>query len=435
MKRSRPSGVTRTPEVVVIGPDFVLRYRGRIDDQYRLSGANPAAAHNDLENALEAVLAGKPVAVAETTVDGCLITHAAAPDRKSNVTYHKDVAPILRKHCVECHQPNTEAPFSLLTYEDAKKQGATMAEVVGDEAMPPWYAASAHDDFMNRREMSATEKDTIASWVQAGMPAGEPVADATPIPLRKVVGEGWLIGKPDLILQTKLHSVPAEGFVAYRYEPLPYVFSQDTWIDRIQILPDNPKVVHHCNLILIPAFGDKVKNALFVTGKVPGGIPMVLQDGIAVRAPKMYIPLLQIHFTTNGHPEKCRISLGIRYAREKVQKELHLERISNHSFAIAAGDPHYKVTETVADEEGHHRRRPVQPHARPRDRHDVLRPLPGRQDRDAADGAQLQLRLANRIRLAGQHAEIPRGDAVRGGGPLRQFVVQSIQSRSQKDRA
>ena len=339
-------GVTRTPEVVVIGPDFVLRYRGRIDDQYRLSGANAAAVHNDLENALEAVLAGKPVAVAETTVDGCLITHAAATDRKSNVTYHKDVAPILRKHCVECHQPNTEAPFSLLTYEDAKKQGATMAEVVGDEAMPPWYAASAHDDFMNRREMSATEKDTIASWVQSGMPAGEPVADATPIPLRKVVGEGWLIGKPDLILHTKLHSVPAEGFVAYRYEPLPYVFSQDTWIDRIQILPDNPKVVHHCNLILIPAIGDKVKNALFVTGKVPGGIPMVMQDGIAVRAPKMYIPLLQIHFTTDGHPEKCRIALGIRYAREKVQKELHLERISNHSFAIAAGDPHYKVTET-----------------------------------------------------------------------------------------
>jgi mono/diheme cytochrome c family protein len=339
-------GVTRTPEVVVIGPDFVLRYRGRIDDEYRLSGANPAAIHNDLENALEAVLAGKPVAVAETTVDGCLITHAAAPAQNSKVTYHKDVAPILRKHCVECHQPNTEAPFSLLTYEDAKKQGATMAEVVGDEAMPPWYAASAHDDFMNRREMSATEKDTIASWVQAGMPAGEPVADATPIPLRKVVGEGWLIGKPDLILQTKLHSVPAEGFVAYRYEPLPYVFSQDTWIDRIQILPDNPKVVHHCNLIFVPAFGDKVKNALFVTGKVPGGIPMVMQDGIAVRAPKMYIPLLQIHFTTDGHPEKCRISLGIRYAREKVQKELHLERISNHSFAIAPNDPHYKVTET-----------------------------------------------------------------------------------------
>lgn len=339
-------GVTRTPEAVVLGPDYVLRYRGRIDDQYRLSGANQSAQHNDLENAIDAVLAGKPVAVAETTVDGCLITHAARPSRLSGVTYHKDVAPILRKHCVECHQPNTEAPFSLLSYEDAKKQAATMAEVVGDEAMPPWYASSTHDDFLNRRELSAEERDTIVSWVQAGMPAGERAADSTPIALRKVVGEGWLIGKPDLVIRTKLHSVPSDGFVNYRYEALNYVFPQDTWIDRIQILPDNPKVVHHCNLILVPAFGDKVKNAIFVTGKVPGGIPMVLEDGIAVRAPRMYVPLLQIHFTTDGHEEKCRIALGIRYAREKVQKELHLQRISNHDFAIAAGDPHYKVTES-----------------------------------------------------------------------------------------
>lgn len=339
-------GVTRTPEAVVLGPDHVLRYRGRIDDQYRLSGANQTALHNDLEDALQAVLAGKPVAVAETTVDGCLITHAAVAARATTVTYTKDVAPILRKHCVECHQPNTEAPFSLLTFEEAKKQGATMAEVVGDEAMPPWYAAAAHNDFLNRRELSAAERETIISWVQGGMPQGDRVADSPPVPLRKVTGEGWLIGKPDLVVRTKLHSVPADGFVKYRYEPLSYVFPQDTWIDRIQILPDNPKVVHHCNLILVPAFGDKVKNALFVTGKVPGGIPMVLSDGIAVRVPKMYVPLLQIHFTTNGHEEKCRIAVGFRYARETVQKELHLERISNHNFAIAAGDPHFKVAES-----------------------------------------------------------------------------------------
>jgi hypothetical protein len=56
--------------------------------------------------------------------------------------------------------------------------------------------------------------------------------------------------------------------------------------------------------------------------------------------------LLQIHFTTNGHPEKCRIALGFRFAREKIQKEMHLERISNHDFAIAAGDPHYPVRQT-----------------------------------------------------------------------------------------
>jgi Redoxin len=338
-------GVLRTPEVVVLGADHTLLYRGHIDDQYRFAGEANHVTHNDLENAIEAVLAGKPVSVAETSVDGCLITKASVPARTS-VTYSKDIVPLLRKHCVTCHQPGTEAPFSLLTYEDAKKQGQAMAEVVGDQAMPPWYASAAHDDFVNHRGMSGDERDTIVAWVRAGMPRGDSAEDSTPVPLRKVEGEGWLIGKPDLILKSKLHDIPTEGFVAYRYEPLNYVFPDDTWIDKIQILPDNPKVVHHCNLIMVPMFGNQAKNAIFVTGKVPGGIPTELRDGTAFRAPKTYIPLLQIHFTTNGHPEKCRIAVGFHYPREKVQKELHLERISNHNFAIAPGDPHYKLAQT-----------------------------------------------------------------------------------------
>ncbi len=134
--------------------------------------------------------------------------------------------------------------------------------------------------------------------------AATPPKTRPPIPLQKVEGDGWLIGKPDLIVKSKVHDIPTEGFVAYRYEPLNYVFPDDTWIDKVQILPDNPKVVHHCNLIMIPMFGDRAKNAIFVTGKVPGGIPTELRDGTAFRAPKAYIPLLQIHFTTNGHPEK-----------------------------------------------------------------------------------------------------------------------------------
>jgi thiol-disulfide isomerase/thioredoxin len=347
-------GVSRTPETVVLTPDFVLRYRGRIDDQYRLGGAAPSAVHNDLENAIQAVLANKAVPVTETTVDGCRITHAARPRPAGFLTYNKDVAPLLRKHCVECHQPGTEAPFSLLTYEETKKQGQPIAEVVADEAMPPWYASAAHDDFVNRRVLKPEERETIVAWVRAGMPRGTGAVDSSPIPLRKVEGAGWLIGKPDLIVRTKTHSVPADGYVKYRYDmpglgilPLPYLFMNDTWIDRIQILPDNPKAVHHCNLIMIPAppKSDPSK-ALFVTGKVPGGIPMELKDGIALKVPKGYVPLLQIHFTTNGHAEKCSIAVGFRYAREKVQKELHLERISSHDFAIAPGDPYYKIART-----------------------------------------------------------------------------------------
>ena len=247
------------------------------------------------------------------------------------------------------------------------------------------------------------------------------------------MGEGWLIGKPDLVLRTKLHKVPAEGFVKYRYEPLSYVFPQDTWIDRIQILPDNPKVVHHCNLILIPAVGDKVKNALFVTGKVPGGIPMELKDGIAVRVPRMYLALLQIHFTTDGHDEKCRIAVGFRYAREKVQKELHLERISNHNFAIAAGDPHYKITEswkTKRDIVGvglfshmHVRGTDMTYLAHyPDGKTETLLVVPNY-------SFDWQIGYSWPVR----RRQVPGGNSIRSRRPLRQLAVQSLQPRSEKD--
>src|SRR6266540_6218002 len=73
---ARALGVHRTPETVVLDAEKRLRYRGRIDDQYRLGGVRKEPASHELKDALEAVLAGRKVAVAETEVDGCPITFA-----------------------------------------------------------------------------------------------------------------------------------------------------------------------------------------------------------------------------------------------------------------------------------------------------------------------------------------------------------------------
>ncbi len=93
-------GVKRTPEVVVLDGQKRLRYRGRIDDQYRLGGARPAPTRHDLKEAIEAVLGSKEVAVSETPVDGCLITRAEPAPARTPVSYAEHVAPLLRKHCV-----------------------------------------------------------------------------------------------------------------------------------------------------------------------------------------------------------------------------------------------------------------------------------------------------------------------------------------------
>jgi thiol-disulfide isomerase/thioredoxin len=334
-------GVRRTPEVVVLDEKRTLRYRGRIDDQYRLGGARDAATRRDLKEALTEVLAGREVTVKETPVDGCLITRPAPLKTDTAVTFAEHVAPILQKHCEVCHRPNSPAPFSLITYKQVAAKGEMIAEVVGEQRMPPWYASPDHGKFINRRALTAKERDTVIQWVRAGMPMGDETKLPSPLP-NKNDGK-WRIGKPDLIINAATTDpLPADGIIPYKYVVLPYVFREETWVQGVQILPDNPRVVHHCNMAYVSA-KEGFKEGNFITGIVPGGEPMNLFDGLAFRIPKGAALALQIHYVTTGKAEKCRISVGFRYAQGIVKRRLQHVYMADTKFAIPPGAPAYPV--------------------------------------------------------------------------------------------
>ncbi len=333
-------GVKRTPEVVVVDAERKLRYRGRIDDQYRLGGARLTPTRQDLQEALDAVLAGKKVVVEETPVDGCLITRGEQLATKERVTFAEHVAPILQKHCVECHRPNTAAPFALITYEQAAGKANTLAEVVRDERMPPWFGAGKHTEFINARGMTAKERETILQWVKLGKAKG----DETKLPKMHPAEEsGWRIGKPDLIVKAPRHDLPADGVIDYKYVFLPYLFTQDTWVQGVQILPDNPKVLHHCNMAYVK-LNEGFQMSNFITGNVPGGGPMVLDNGVAKRIPAGSFLVLQVHYVTTGKKEKCRLSVGFKYASGTIDRNLRFHLLVDNKFAIPPGAPAHAVS-------------------------------------------------------------------------------------------
>ncbi len=336
----RALGVTRTPEVVVLDQEFRLCYRGRIDDQYRLGGTRPAATREDLVEALEAVLAGETVARAETPVDGCAITEPRRPRVDAAVNFTEHIAPIMAAHCTICHRANTAAPFPLTQYDDVAGNGAMIAEVIAERRMPPWYASPAdRQRFANYRGLTASERDTVLQWVAAGMPQGAVVELPEP-----PAAETWQIGEPDQIIRTiETHTLPAEGYVPYKYSVLPHVFLRDTWIRGIQILPDNPTVLHHANLIAIP-LGGKLSDAYFITGKVPGSQPLVTSDGVAVLIPRGTALALQIHYTTTGKEERCRIGVGLKYASGRIDKQFRHVLVNSNTFAIPPGDGNHRVS-------------------------------------------------------------------------------------------
>ena len=352
-------GLTRTPQAVVLDHENRIVYRGRIDDQFRVGGERPHARTDDLRDAIEASLAGRAVTTPETPADGCRVTRPVAADFEPAPTYHGQIRAILQAHCVECHRDGGDAPFPLATLGDARQHAETIAEVVAEERMPPWFADPRHTELANRRGLDQEEKRLLIAWCQGDRSAGtsrEPTEPSAPrasevVESANAAAKGqsksddwtWRIDTPDLVIaQPFPHQIPATGYVDYRYVVFPYLFTHETWVDQVEITSDNPTALHHANLACVP-LGRKFDQEFFITGKVPGGDPMRLDPGIAYKIPAGSVLAIQIHYTTTGKPETCRLAIGLKYPRVKVQRQLHHKQVTTGRFRIPPGEPAHVV--------------------------------------------------------------------------------------------
>jgi hypothetical protein len=156
----------------------------------------------------------------------------------------------------------------------------------------------------------------------------------------------WRIGTPDLIITTlEQHTVPATGFVPYKYVVLPHLFLNDTWVSAFEIRPLNPAVVHHCNMAYATSKG--ASEETFITGYVPGGQPMDLtkfDNQVAYKLPAGSALGLQIHYTTTGQEQKSRIQVGLRFPREKIRKQLYHFVLDPRGWKIPPGDPAFRIS-------------------------------------------------------------------------------------------
>ena len=169
---ARQFGATRTAEVFVLDRQRTVRYHGEIDDRYGYTFKRGEPTRRELEQAVQELLAGKPVTVAETTPRGCLITRDDRPSIAANVTYAKDISRILQKRCQECHRAGEVAPFALESYDDAVEHSAMIKEVVIQRRMPPWHADPRYGKFTNDRRLTQDEIDRIVAWTDGRHSAG-----------------------------------------------------------------------------------------------------------------------------------------------------------------------------------------------------------------------------------------------------------------------
>jgi peroxiredoxin len=321
-------GARRTPEAFVLDAGRVIRYRGRIDDQYGVGVRHEKPTRRDLKEALDELLAGKPVTTPTTEAAGCLIGRAAAA-RVEGVTYAKHVAPILQARCQECHRPGEIAPFSLLTYDSARGWADTIREVVREERMPPWYADPRHGQFENDRRLTRAESDTLLAWVAAGCPKG----DDKDLPPPARFPAGWTIGTPDAVFRmAEEYRVPAAGVLDYQRFTVDPGFKDDVWVQSAECRPGNRAVVHHI-LVYVQLPGqptyDRDGTAHTLAGWAPGDMPVRYPADTAKRVPAGAKLVFEVHYTPNGTPQTDRSAVGIVFAKKPPERAVETNVLAN----------------------------------------------------------------------------------------------------------
>jgi len=269
------------------------------------------------------------------------------------VTFSEHVAPIVFANCISCHRPGEAAPFSLLSYRDARPLAKAIASATASKVMPPWKAGPSDFAFENARRLTDEQIAIIQRWVADGAPEGDPAKT----PALPRFTEGWQLGTPDLaVSMSEAFEVPAKGPDVYRNFVVPLNLDRDTWVRAIDFRASARSVVHHSLFFLDASGGAREQDALDAVPGFPGGMgggrvvgqgrglaailgngdaraqadgvaraaglggwalggrALELPSGLAFFVPKGSDLILSTHFHPSGKVEREKSSVGLYFA-------------------------------------------------------------------------------------------------------------------------
>jgi hypothetical protein len=249
---------------------------------------------------------------------------AAVQVSQPQVTFTKDVAPILQRNCQVCHRPGAIAPMSLLTYEDARPWARAIKEKVVRREMPPWYIDRnvGITEFKDDPSLSDADIAIISKWVDGGAPMGDP-AD---MPAQRQFNDvdQWHIGKPDYIVTMKKpYILPAHGpdnIVDILVDP---GFTEDMYVMAVESKPADArsfKVVHHFTTNLVEDPEDDPIGLFFneyALGKngdiFPPNSGRLIKAGSKIN--------FNLHLNTRGEETPVTVQLGFKvFPKDVVPK-------------------------------------------------------------------------------------------------------------------
>jgi mono/diheme cytochrome c family protein len=292
----------------------------------------------------------------------------------SDVTFNKDVLPILQQHCQVCHRPGEIGPMPFLTYDATRPWARAIKSAVVSKKMPPWFADPTYGLFANQKRLTESEIAVLSAWADNGAPEGSPVDRPAALQFR----DGWNI-RPDLVFQLpKPLKIPARGTVEYTYVAVSAPFKEDTWVAAGEIRPSDRAHVHHVIAMVRPKGSKWMEQAQlgaepwapgptrqadmlkankgdasvltteFFVGYVPG---MEAQRFDIDRSAKL-IPagadiVLEVHYTTNGTEGEDQTKVGLELAPAPPERLFLSVGAAQPNLTIPPGDPNAEAKALV----------------------------------------------------------------------------------------
>ena len=187
-------------------------------------------------------------------------TFLAGNVQAQDITYSRDIAPILQEKCVTCHNPEGIGPMPLQSYQQVSPFAALIKDRTSKRIMPPWHidTTTGIQEFKNDASLSDEQIATISAWVENGAPEGNP--EHLPAPIEISSGSAWQLteqlGPPDLIIKSTPFDVIANGQDQWWTPDVPFEgMEKDRWLRAAEFKPSYPlgkKVVHHGHAVLVP---------------------------------------------------------------------------------------------------------------------------------------------------------------------------------------
>jgi len=281
---------------------------------------------------------------------------------RPQITFTRDIAPVLFHSCVPCHRPGEAAPFSLLSYSDAKTHARQIAAVTEKRFMPPWLPEPDDPQFADDLRLPAEQIALLRAWIDQGAVEGR----ASDLPRKPQFVEGWQLGKPDVIVKaTKAFELPAGGSDTYWNFVFRSPVDGERWLKAIEIRPGDKRLVHHANVLVDHGQTARLQENppgsgfggmdLTIESEVfdpdshflfwkPGSAPYVEPDRMAIRLDKDTDLVLNTHLQPSGKPETLQPSLGLYFTDKPATLHPILLQMENDRLLdIPPGEANFVV--------------------------------------------------------------------------------------------